>query len=193
MTAVANTSGGGESGRRTGSHGWSDEVVKYLRSRGLAANRGGEELLLSLLATAPDPLGRVTVSRLAGMLHLSRRTLGRRCVLAGLPCPQQVLCLSRVLRTISKINETGWLIERAARATGWPDPFCFSNACQRLTGMRPSEMRGLHPTLIAEAWLQRQLVLGHVFLTEPDPPPCPACGRPVGFGGSRPYGRAPTR
>jgi AraC-like DNA-binding protein len=171
---------------------WLDDVVPYLRSRGLAAPAGGETFLRSLLDASPDPSERLTVRRVAEALHMSRRTLGRRCAVAGLPCPQQIISFGRILRTVHLIQETGWLIERAARATGWPDPFGFSNSCARLTGMRPSEMRGLRPKLIAEAWLQRQLALGHVTLSEPDPPPCPACGRALPLDEPRPHGRAPT-
>ncbi len=154
------------------------EVVSYLRSRGVASSSDHGKIL-AVLVELPirQTSGRVTVSQAARLLYMSRRTLSRQCLKAGLPNPHRVLCFARVLGTLRLMRATGWSVGRAAGETGWPDPFSFSNAVQRMTGLRPSTARAKGPLFVAEAWLQRELLQGNLVLREPEAPPCPSCGR----------------
>jgi len=157
-------------------------VVRYLQSRGLAARKNDGELLRKLLELpVRPPPARISVARMARMLNMSRRTLGRRCLKAGLPSPRQVLCFGRVLRTLEVMREMGWSMDRATRVTGWSDAFGFSDATLRLTGMRPTLAREKDLVVVAEAWLQQELSAGNVVLRDPEPPPCPSCGRELEF------------
>jgi hypothetical protein len=72
---------------------------------------------------------------------------------------------------------TDWPIAKVAGSTGWPDPFTFSNAMHRLTGLRPSVARTRGLLFVAEAWLQREMASGRLVMRQPQAPPCPACGR----------------
>ncbi|MEX1258130.1 MAG: AraC family transcriptional regulator [Gemmatimonadota bacterium] len=168
---------------------WVGEVVGYLQSRGLAATCDGGWLLRRLLEVSHEN-GRMSVTRIAQLLHMSRRTLGRRTMRAGIPHPRQVLAFGRVLRTTRTLRETGWTMDRAARATGWPDPFGYSNTIARLTGMRPTEARTRDLTVLAEGWLQAELAEGRVSLQEPEPPPCPTCGRELRVGPARSFSKS---
>ena len=157
---------------------WMGGVVTYLQSRGLAARKNDGEFLRKLLELpVRPPPARISVARMARTLNMSRRTLGRRCLRAGLPSPRQVLCFGRVLRTLQVMREMGRSMDRATRVTGWSDPFQFSNATRRLTGMRPTLAQEKDLVVVAEAWLQRELAVGNVVLRDPEPPPCPSCGR----------------
>lgn len=158
-----------------------EEVIGYLRDRGLAADSADAADLLHKLLTLParHPEGRVTVTRAAELLYMSRRTLGRHCKKAGLPHPNHILAFGRVLHTVHLTRLTDWPIRRTSLATGWPDPFSFSNAAHRLTGTRPSIARERGPLYLAEAWLQKELDEGRAELREPQPPECPSCGQEI--------------
>lgn len=156
-------------------------IVEYLRRRGLAAdNHDAAHLLRRLLELAfRQPHRRITVGRAAALLYTNRRTLGRQCQRAGLPNPCHILAFGRILRTIRLLQATGWLVHRASAATGWPDPFTFSNTMHHLTGLRPSTARTLGPLFFAEAWLKREIERGQAELREPTPPFCPSCGQRI--------------
>lgn len=168
------------------------ETHDYLIQRGLAAdNPDARKLLRTLLELqARFPEERVSVARGAKCCYLSRRALGRRLDKAGLPKPSRILAFARILNTARLLRRPGCTIAEAAYRTGWPDPFSFSNATVRLTGLRPSEARerGLVP--LAERWLQAELEEGSAELREPKPPECPSCGQEIEVAGENPADRS---
>ena len=153
------------------------EVVTYLRSRGLAPTPDQSRILECLIELPVRQPSRVSVTKAASLLYMSRRTLGRQCEKAGLPSPSRILGFARILSTLRMIRATDWPIGKAANSTGWPDPFSFSNAVHRVTGLRPTVARTRGLLFVAEAWLQMELATGRLILREPQAPPCPACGR----------------
>ncbi len=156
-------------------------VAEYLRRRGLAADNPDAVHLLQRLLELPQRQcrGRVSVERAASLLYTSRRTLGRQCQKAGLPPPCHILAFGRVLKTFRFLQASGLSVPKASTATGWPDPFSFSNTMHRLTGVRPStgRIRGL--LYLAEAWLQREVEVGGAEIRAPRPPHCPSCGSQI--------------
>lgn len=157
-----------------------DEVVSYLRSRGLAPRKDHGRILEILLQLPhKHSCGRVSVASAAKGMYMARRTLARQCAVAGLPTPQRILGFGRVLATLHFMRRSGHQMSRATEETGWPDPFSFSNAVARLTGLRPSIAREKGLLYVAEAWVQKELSEGNLVLREPEPPPCPCCGRPL--------------
>lgn len=162
------------------------EVYEYLHGRGLASDHedGARMLrkLLELHLRFPDR--RVSVRRAARISYVSRRTLGRICKKAGLPPPSRILAFGRILNTVRLLRRPARTIAEAAYDTGWPDPFSFSNAMNRLTGLRPSEARERGPLYMAELWLRRELSDGNAELREPRPPRCLSCGHVIEADGS---------
>lgn len=155
-------------------------VVEYVRSQGIAQKEDDGRLFLRLLEFPARCGGsRVSVRHAASQLYSNRRTLARRCERAGMPSPRNILAFGRILGTLQLLRETGWTVTKAAAATGWPDPFSFSNAVFRLTGLRPTAARRLGAVAFAEAWVQVEAAEGRLTISTPAPPPCPACGRPV--------------
>ena len=69
------------------------EVVTYLRDRGLAADDDDAIQLLSKLLALPcrSTRSRISVSAAARNLYMSRRSLGRRCLKAGMPADAELL------------------------------------------------------------------------------------------------------
>lgn len=160
-----------------GTHDTIPDVVAYLRSRGLARSEDLGSILTQLLELpVRERSGRVSVTRAARAMYLSRRSLARLCERGGLPPPSHILVFGRILATLRAMRTRGWPVGRAAATTGWPDPFSFSNATHRVTGLRPSLARAKGLIFVAEAWIQKELEKGTLTLTDPEAPPCPACG-----------------
>lgn len=84
--------------------------------------------------------GARTVKRWAYQAGVSRSHLTRTVTKATGRTPQNLLRLAHVLRAMEMV-QGGMRIADAAYATGYPDPFTFSNACVRALGRRPSELR----------------------------------------------------
>ena len=119
------------------------EVVTYLRGRGLAADdEDAARILVKLvmLGVRAD-CGRMSVSRAARMLYMSRRNLGRRCLSTGLPNPSHILAFGRVLEAARRLQTSSATVFTVAEDTGWRDPFGLLNTMHRLTGIRPSKAR----------------------------------------------------
>jgi AraC-like DNA-binding protein len=155
-----------------------DRVVDYLQQRGLAPDGDAGDLFSRLLHLAFESQGsRFTVREAGRRLYMSRRTLSRRCLVAGIPRASEILSLGRILRTVHVIRTTGCAAGRAAVETGWPDPYTFSNTMLRMTGLRPSAARERGVLSVAKAWLQRGIAEGTIELRSPGPARCPACGQ----------------
>lgn len=156
------------------------EIVAYLRSRGVGARKSDCRVLEKLLMMpARDVSRRVSVTRACSLLYVSRRTLSRRCEAGGLPHPSRILSFARVLATMRILVASNWSVHRAAHATGWCDPFCFSNTLHRLTGLRPARARrgGLVP--IVRAWIDKEASTGSLILGARRPACCTFCGQVI--------------
>ncbi|MGH7575663.1 MAG: helix-turn-helix domain-containing protein [Longimicrobiales bacterium] len=131
------------------------------------------EALRVILALRPRYL---RVSAIAAVLSISRRTFTRLFGSAGLPSPQAWIGLVRALHTHRAILK-GRRLKEAAIAAGYPDQFTMSNALHRMTGFRPSALRGVAWTQLVDAWIARQQHRGTLVrrladrLSEPPTPP----------------------
>ena len=162
---------------------WVDEVHSYLVQRGLAAEREDHSVLLKKLlemASAPRTTG-LTVNAAAKNLYVSRRTLGRWCQAAGIPQPNSVIRMGRVLNVLELVCKSKCSVHAATRVTNWSDAYSLSNAMVRLTGIRPSAARAIGTLNVVEQWLRRELAAGRAALRTPscEQIPCPTCGRDI--------------
>jgi AraC-like DNA-binding protein len=161
------------------SDGWIDEIHAYLTVRGVAADSEEFKRLLRRLFEVASirPEGQVTVAAACKYLYTSRRTLGRWCAAAGLPNPNRMLQVARILTAVHFLSNLKCSIKYAAGLAGWSDPYSMSNAMVRLVGARPSAAIARTPVRVAELWLQKELAVGSLELRKAGPPECPSCGR----------------
>jgi len=130
------------------------DVVDYLRWRGLCISRDTSRLVRRILDLSGELRSIASVSR---SLYLSRRALGRRLTLEGLPVPSHWLQLGRLLRVAVRLQNSEVTVSSVAFELGYPDGFSLSNQMERLTGHRPSEVRRrLGWEWLVEAWLRRE-------------------------------------
>lgn len=102
-----------------------------------------------------------SISGLARRLYTSRRTLGRRFSLSGLPVPSHWLQFARLLIVSSHLQTDPSAIFRIASRAGYPDGFTLSNQMKRLIGCRPTEVRVcLGWEWILESWIRRERSAG---------------------------------
>ena len=98
-----------------------------------------------------------SITALSRGLYLSRRTLGRHLLTAGLPVPSHWLQLSRILRLSARLQNSEASVFSIACESGYPDGFSLSNQMKRLVGYRPSEVREfLGWEWIFEAWPRKE-------------------------------------
>jgi AraC-like DNA-binding protein len=152
----------------------SEAVIAHLVERGVLAPNGRSVAYVhTILAAPPEAL---RVERIARRTYASRRTLVRHFRAEGLPAPIDWVALARALcayRTLVR----GGPIRIAAAAAGYPDQFTMSNAFHRITGMRPTQLRGVNWAGLLDVWIARQRDRG--TLTGPPAPEraaCPLCG-----------------
>lgn len=102
-----------------------------------------------------------SVQGLARSMYLSRRALGRRFALAGLPVPSRWLQLGRVLHAVIRLQAERTTLHDVARNLGYADGFALSNQMDRLLGLRPSMVRErLGRGWILDGWVRRELATG---------------------------------
>lgn len=136
------------------------EVTDYLRWRGIRADRDSVRLVRRILDLSAELRSVSSVSR---SMYISRRALGRRLTLQGLPVPSHWLQLGRVLRVAIKLQNSDATVASVAFDHGYPDGFSLSNQMERLVGHRPSEVRNqLGWEWIVEAWLRREAESGRL-------------------------------
>lgn len=128
-------------------------VLHHLMERGVITPRSRQAEVVRLILMLPPRYLRVTA--LAAVLSISRRTCTRLFGSAGLPSPQAWIGLVRALHTHRAIMR-GRTLKDAAVAGGYPDQFTMSNALHRMTGFRPSTLRGVPWTQLVDAWIARQ-------------------------------------
>ncbi len=136
------------------------EVTDYLTWRGLDVDLDTRRLLRKTLELSESLR---TVAALARSLYMSRRALGRRFMTRGLPVPSHWLHLGRVLRASLRLQSSQDSLFSIACELGYPDGFSLSNQMRRLTGLRPSIMKGCSGwEWIVEAWLEREAAEGRL-------------------------------
>jgi AraC-like DNA-binding protein len=134
------------------------DVVDYLRWRGLCLDRDTCHLVRRILDLSGELRSIASVSR---SLYLSRRALGRRLTLGGLPVPSHWLQMGRLLRVAVRLQNSEATVSSVAFEHGYPDGFSLSNQMERLLGHRPSEVRRrLGWEWLVEAWLRREAGCG---------------------------------
>jgi AraC-like DNA-binding protein len=79
--------------------------------------------------------------RLAAALHVSHRTLTRRCLKAGLPAPRRLLAWMRVLIASSLLDDPGRTVSGVAFACGYYSDTTLRRALQTFLEMSPSDLR----------------------------------------------------
>lgn len=181
---------------RAGPDMLSAEVMDYLVWRGVIIDTDTRHLVRRTLELSADL---TSVEALARGVYLSRRALGRRFQTAGIPVPSHWLHIGRVLRACVRLQSEATPVNQVAYELGYTDGFAFSNQMNRLTGLRPSDVRNTLGWLwIAEAWLQhearhggfgeglRKVIAmgGHRDRRTPNPAPV----RAAGFGSVEPGG-----
>ena len=134
------------------------EVTDYLQWRGLHLERETLRLVRRIL----DLSGELrSISSVARSLYLSRRALGRRLAVQGLPVPSHWLQLGRLIRVAVRLQNSDATIASVAFEYGYPDGFSLSNQMERLTGHRPTEVRRRFGwEWLIEAWLRREAGTG---------------------------------
>lgn len=130
-----------------------ERLVRYLVERGVITRRGPETDAIRVIAAVPPQCLRVPV--VAAVLSMSKRTLYRLFLYAGLPSARDWIALVRAFRTHGAILK-GRPLKDAAAAGGYPDPFTMSNAIYRATGLRPSALQDVAWTQLVDAWIARQ-------------------------------------
>jgi AraC-like DNA-binding protein len=130
------------------------DVIDYLRWRGLCVDRDTAHLVRRILDLSGELRSIASVSR---SLYVSRRALGRRLALEGLPVPSHWLQMGRLLRVAVRLQNSEATVSSIAFEHGYPDGFSLSNQMERLMGHRPSEVRRrLGWEWLVEAWLRRE-------------------------------------
>ena len=150
-----------------------DRIVEHFVHRGILRRNGQAARVIRSIFTAPPEALRV--GRMARRIHLSRRTLGRRLQVEGVPAPVDWNALARVVLAHKTILRGGPLRD-AAWAAGYHDQFTMSNAIHRITALRPSQLRDVNREELLDTWIARQRERG--TLTGPPPVPphiCPLC------------------
>jgi AraC-like DNA-binding protein len=136
------------------------DVTDYLRWRGLAIDRDTVQLVRRILDLSGELRSITAVTR---SMYLSRRALGRRLIVRGLPVPSHWLQIGRLLRVAIRLQNSEATVSSVAFEHGYPDGFSLSNQMERLTGHRPTEVRRrLGWEWLVESWLRREAEAGRL-------------------------------
>jgi AraC-like DNA-binding protein len=144
------------------------EVTDYLRWRGLGIDRDTIHLIRRILDLSGELRSISAVSR---SMYLSRRALGRRLTIKGLPVPSHWLQVGRLLRVAIRLQNSEATVSSVAFEHGYPDGFSLSNQMERLMGHRPSRVRSrLGWEWLVESWLRQEAEAGRLrpTLVRPD-------------------------
>ena len=136
-------------------------VVSYLCRRDLLRSAETRNHVLRIFSAASEV---TSVTRLAKKIATSRRTLGRRFEVLGLPVPSHWLQFARLLRAVTYMHmDSNVTVHKAAVRAGYPDGFTMSNQMKRLLDCRPSEIRGCYGwEWIVEQWIMCEVRSGGI-------------------------------
>lgn len=119
---------------------WLDLVESYVESFTEPWRR--EERLVAVWSAVRRELSRPwTLADLAGLAGLSGEHLRRLCHSSLGRSPMQQLTKLRVQHAAHLLATTNSKLETIADAAGYRNPFAFSDAFKRVTGVRPSQFR----------------------------------------------------
>jgi AraC-like DNA-binding protein len=114
--------------------------LQNLLARSLPVNTtGGARSILSAAAEVASTGGQS--EDLAGSLHVSTRTLLRRCESAGLPPPRQVLAWMRILLAAELLDHPGRSVEDVASACGYASDSGLRRVFSDFLGTNPRALR----------------------------------------------------
>ena len=134
--------------------GLSEQVGFYLDRHCIVIDRKARREIRRIFELAPK-VG--TISKLCREMYTSRRTLGRHFEAEKLPVPSHWLQFARILHVVLRSHSERTAFFRLATSVGYPDGFTLSNQMKRMTGFRPSEIRGLYGfEWLLETWLKRE-------------------------------------
>lgn len=134
------------------------DITDYVRWRGLTLDRDTLRLIRQIVDLSESVR---TVEGLARGMYMSRRALGRKLTVRGLPVPSHWLQVSRLLRLTTRLQNSTASLFSIACASGYPDGFSVSNQMYRLVGTRPSVVREhLGWEWVFEAWLRAEAASG---------------------------------
>jgi AraC-like DNA-binding protein len=129
-------------------------TAEYLVRRGLLRGRNAVREFQRTVELAPEIR---SIGALSRRMYTSRRTLGRHFAASGMPVPSHCLQFARLLHVAVTLQTGEDAVFRVAARFGYTDGFTLSNQMKRLTGHRPSEVRGLLGwEWIVESWLKRE-------------------------------------
>lgn len=138
------------------------EILDYLSWRGLRLSGDTRHLVRKTLDLSGDLR---TIGGLARSLFISRRALGRRFLVEGLPVPSHWLQFGRLFRVTNQLQNGTDSLFSIATQHGYADGFALSNQMYRLTGVRPSTVREcLGWEWFVESWLETEVSEGGFIL-----------------------------
>jgi AraC-like DNA-binding protein len=130
------------------------EVSDYIAWRGVVIDPDTKRLVRRTIELSGELR---SVTALSRSLYVSRRALGRRFLLRGLPVPSHWLHFGRILRASLRLQATEDTLFSIACDLGYPDGFALSNQMERLIGVRPTIARVcLGWEWILEAWMRQE-------------------------------------
>jgi AraC-like DNA-binding protein len=135
------------------------ELLDYLSWRGFWIDQETRQMLYRIGELSEEI---TTLGSVARSLYTSRRSMGRRFQIRGLPAPSHWLKLFRILRAAILMQRTGLSLQDVARNLHYPDAFTLSNQMYRLIGVRPEVVRDrVGWEWILESWIVREEALGN--------------------------------
>jgi AraC-like DNA-binding protein len=125
---------------------WVDTIQRYV-NRFVAPWRKEERLVRVWSAVQKDLARQWLLADLAGIAKTSTEHLRRLCRDSLGRSPMQQLTTMRVQHAAHLLASTDQKIDDIARTVGYVNPFAFSNAFKKMTGIRPSIYRAYKATM----------------------------------------------
>jgi AraC-like DNA-binding protein len=134
------------------------EVLDYMAWRGFWIDQETRQIIHRIGELSEDI---TTLGSVARILYMSRRSLGRRFQIRGLPAPSHWLKIFRVLRASILMQRSGISVHDVARILNYPEAFTLSHQMHRLIGLRPETVRErVGWEWILELWIAHEMKLG---------------------------------
>jgi AraC-like DNA-binding protein len=134
------------------------EVLDYMAWRGFWIDQETRQVIHRIGDLSEEI---TTLGSVARILYMSRRSLGRRFQIRGLPAPSHWLKIFRVLRACILMQRNGLSAHDVARVLNYPEAFTLSHQMYRLIGLRPEMVRErVGWEWILEMWISQETKLG---------------------------------
>jgi AraC-like DNA-binding protein len=159
-------------------HSARERPLRGLIEAGLPEELGAEARRM-LSAAAETALTGGGAPDLARAVHVSMRTLVRRCERAGLPAPRQLLGWMRILLAAELLEDPTRPVDSIARACGYASDGGLRRALRDLLGSSPKALRKAGPFAVASRAFLGVLGAGRSRAVRPaTPSACLREGRP---------------